>query len=150
MDEVISPDLSSLIFEKVREHIVSRALDREGEGRSATGIDTNDATDVTKVNAKATIVEKDASEPSSSSPSAMPATSVASTTSRLTALERAYNHEVLYIIGKEQMKVKPGTNFFRKIMLRAFLFIRENTRTKIASLDVDRDRVIEVGFVKDV
>jgi KUP system potassium uptake protein len=150
MDEVISPDLSSLIFEKVREHIVSRALDREGEGRSATGIDANGAIDVTKINGKVALGEKDASEPSSSEPSARPAISVSSTTSRLTVLERAYNHEVLYIIGKEQMKVKPGTNFFRKIMLRAFLFIRDNTRTKIASLDVDRDRVIEVGFVKDV
>ncbi|KAF1964623.1 potassium transporter [Bimuria novae-zelandiae CBS 107.79] len=154
MDEVITPDLASLIFEKVRSHIVSRALDREGEGPTATGADLNDVADVTKVNAKAAETEKDASNPSSSDPGARvaptPTMSVTSTTSRLTALERAFNHEVLYIIGKEQMKVKPGTNFVRKTLLRAFLFIRENTRTKIASLDVDRDRVIEVGFVKDV
>lgn len=154
MDEVITPDLALLIFEKVRNHIVSRALDREGEGRSASGTDANSAPDVTKVNAKIAVSEKDASVPSSSAanarPGATPAASVSSTTSRLTALERAFNHEVLYIIGKEQMKVKPGTNIFRKALLRAFLFIRENTRTKIASLDVDRDRVIEVGFVKDV
>ncbi|KAL5472919.1 hypothetical protein PMIN07_000337 [Paraphaeosphaeria minitans] len=154
MDEVITPDLASLIFEKVRNHIVSRALDREGEGKSASGTDTNSAADVTKVIAKTAVSEKETSAPSSSEvnarPAATPATSVSSTTSRLTALERAFNHEVLYIIGKEQMKVKLGTNFFRKTLLRAFLFIRENTRTKIASLDVDRDRVIEVGFVKDV
>jgi KUP system potassium uptake protein len=154
MDEVITPDLSSLIFEKVRNHIVSRALDREGEEKSNSGTDLNNTTDVTKVNAKVAVSEKDASLPSSSEPSARPVPtptmSVSSTTARLTALERAFNHEVLYIIGKEQMKVKPGTNIVRKTLLRAFLFIRENTRTKIASLDVDRDRVIEVGFVKDV
>ncbi|KAJ4351516.1 uncharacterized protein N0V89_006859 [Didymosphaeria variabile] len=154
MDEVITPDLASLIFEKVRNHIVTRALDREGEGKSTTATDANNGADVNKVNAKVAVSEKDASEPPSSEPSARPAptptASVSSTTARLTALERAFNHEVLYIIGKEQMKVKPGTNLFRKILLRAFLFIRENTRTKIASLDVDRDHVIEVGFVKDV
>lgn len=152
MDEVITPDLASLIFEKVREHIVSRALDREGEGKSASGTDSNSAADATKVNVK-NVSEKDTTMPSSSAnlkPATSPAASVSSTTSRLTVLERAYNHEVLYIIGKEQMKVKPGTNFLRKALLRAFLFIRENTRTKIASLDVERDRVIEVGFVKDV
>lgn len=154
MDEVISPDLASLVFEKVRNHIVSRALDREGEGISTSGTDVNNATNLTKVNEKLAVTEKDPSAPSSSEPSARPIAtptmSASSTTSRLTALERAFKHEVLYIIGKEQMKVKPNTNLFRKAMLRAFLFIRENTRTKIASLDVARDRVIEVGFVKDV
>jgi len=142
MDEVITPDLGSLIYEKVRNHIITRALDREGESKTATGAE-----------AKEPVIEE-ASVPSTPIPSARqgatPTPSTSSTTARLTALERAFKHEVLYIIGKEQMKVKPGTNYIRKILLRAFLFIRENTRTKIASLDVDRSRVIEVGFVKDV
>jgi KUP system potassium uptake protein len=157
MDEVITPDLASLIYEKVRDHIVTRALDREGERLppAATGTDLGAApTDLSKVNANFAVSEKDSSTPSSSDPSARqgqtPSMSVSSTTARLTAIERAFNHEVLYIMGKEQMKVKTGTSFVRKMLLHAFLFIRENTRTKIASLDVDRDRVIEVGFVKDV
>ncbi|KAF1991390.1 potassium transporter [Aulographum hederae CBS 113979] len=68
----------------------------------------------------------------------------------LSTLSRAFNHEVLYIMGKEQMFVKPGTNLVRKGLLMAFLWLRENTRTKIASLGVERGKVIEVGFVKDV
>lgn len=158
MDEVITPDLASLIYEKVRNHIVSRALDREGEKSSmltATGVNAGNISDASKVNAKLTSVEKDKDTSTSSSnlsavQATSPSPSTSSTTSRLTALERAFNHQVLYIMGKEQMKVKTGTNFVRMVLLRAFLFIRENTRTKIASLDVDRDRVIEVGFVKDV
>lgn len=156
MDEVITPDLASLIFEKVRNHIVTRALDREGEAQtvpSATGTDVSGGKDLKHLNSKLAVVEKDEYAASSSDPSAKQAptpASTSSTTARLTALERAFNHEVLYIIGKEQMKVKSETNFVRKLLLRAFLFIRDNTRTKIASLDVDRDRVIEVGFVKDV
>jgi KUP system potassium uptake protein len=48
------------------------------------------------------------------------------------------------------MKVKVGTNIIRRFFLKAFLFIRENSRAKIASLSVPMDKVIEVGFVKDV
>ncbi|KAF2645314.1 potassium transporter [Massarina eburnea CBS 473.64] len=157
MDEVITPDLASLVFEKVRNHIVSRALDREGERQSApvsTGTDIAAPTNLNQINTKLTVIEKAESVPSSSDPSARqaptPTMSATSTTARLTVLERAFNHEVLYIMGKEQMKVKSGTGFVRKALLNAFLFIRDNSRTKIASLDLDRARVIEVGFVKDV
>jgi KUP system potassium uptake protein len=157
MDEVITPDLASLIFEKVYNHIVTRALDHEGEHSVApktTGADVANGKDMNHVNGKLAANEKDEQAASSSDPSIkqayVPTPSASGTAARLAALERAFNHEVLYIIGKEQMKVKNKTNFVRKTLLRAFLFIRDNTRTKIASLDVDRDRVIEVGFVKDV
>jgi KUP system potassium uptake protein len=134
MDEVITPDLASLIFEKVRNHIIARALEREGEkALSPTGVEAE------KTSASET-VSGGASTPSRSS----------TTSARLEALERAYNHEVLYIIGKEQMKVRADTNIVRRFFLKAFLFIRDNSRAKIASLDVPMDKVIEVGFVKDV
>ncbi|KAF1955950.1 potassium transporter [Byssothecium circinans] len=157
MDEVITPDLASLIFDKVRNHIVTRALDREGEQQYAptsTGTDIPVPINLNKLNAKVVVAEKDESIPSSSDPSAgqvpTPPMSATSTTARLTALERAFNHEVLYLMGKEQMKVKSGTSFVRKVLLKAFLFIRDNSRSKISNLNLDRDRVIEVGFVKDI
>jgi KUP system potassium uptake protein len=154
MDEVITPDLASLIFEKVKDHIFERALDREGEKPvAATGTEVGKGNlerldDTSNLSDKPTILETGA--PGSGERN-IPSPSRSSTTSaRLGALERAYNHEVLYIIGKETMKVRAGTNIIRKFFLHAFLFIRENTRAKIASLDVDMDKVIEVGFVKDV
>ncbi|KAF2473678.1 potassium transporter [Lindgomyces ingoldianus] len=162
MDEVITPDLASLIFEKVRDHIILRALDRENEKAPAvTGADTSNQNELNNVNnsgGKTTIAEKylglGSDIPSSSDPSTMQASTPSSngptTTSRLSALERAFNHEVLYIIGKEQLKVKAGTNLVRAILLKAFLFLRENTRTKIASLKIPTEKIIEVGFVKDV
>ncbi|KAF2820149.1 potassium transporter [Ophiobolus disseminans] len=141
MDEVITPDLAALIYDQVQKHIVSRALDREGEKASSTG----------------TAVEQTSARPAAGAsafiraPTPSPSTgSSGSTSSRLESLERAYNHEVLYIIGKEQMKVRRGTNFVRKVVLETFLFLRENTRAKIASLKVPMDKVIEIGFVKEV
>jgi len=65
-------------------------------------------------------------------------------------LDAAYTHQILYIIGKVSMKVKPGTNLVRATLLKAFLWMRENSRTKVADLRVPGDRVIEVGFVKEV
>ena len=124
MDGVITPNLATLIYEKVRDHIVQRALDREGEKAVGSGVENSERDNVSSRNS--------------------------TTSSRLEALERAYHHKVLYITGKEQMKINPGTNLVRRFFLQVFLFIRDNTRTKIASLDIPMDKVIEVGFVKDI
>jgi KUP system potassium uptake protein len=53
-------------------------------------------------------------------------------------------------MGKEQMKIHPGMNIFRKALLEAFLFMRENSRTKMASLNIPIDQLVEVGFVKEI
>jgi KUP system potassium uptake protein len=65
-------------------------------------------------------------------------------------LEDAYAHKVLYIMGKEQMKIREGTSWARRILLWVFLWIRDNTRNKMANLRVPTDRVIEVGFLKEI
>jgi KUP system potassium uptake protein len=68
----------------------------------------------------------------------------------LDIIEHAYSAQTTYIMGKEQMKVKPGSNIVRKIFLELFLWIRENSRTKMASLDIPIDNLVEVGFVKEI
>ena len=163
MDEVISPDLASLIFEKVRDHIIRRVLDKEGPIANSTGVSIGNLPTVTpteegetkgseqsdaSVGKRATVT---ATEAGSSTNEDEKRTSLEpSISASLEALQRAYDHEVLYIIGKEQMRVKGGTAIFRRILLKTFLFLRDNTRTKIANLKVQADRVIEVGVVKDV
>jgi KUP system potassium uptake protein len=72
------------------------------------------------------------------------------TTSEIANLEAAYSHKVLYIVGKEQMKINPETALIRKILLRIFLWIRDNTRNKMAKLRLPTDKLIEVGFVKEI
>jgi KUP system potassium uptake protein len=53
-------------------------------------------------------------------------------------------------MGKEQMKIKKGTNFGRKFFLWLFLWIRENSRTKMADLNLPFDNLVEVGFIKEI
>jgi KUP system potassium uptake protein len=60
------------------------------------------------------------------------------------------DHKVLYIIGKEEMKIRTGASYVRKVLLRLFLWIRDNTRNKMANLRVPTDKVIEMGFLKEI
>jgi KUP system potassium uptake protein len=68
----------------------------------------------------------------------------------LDLLERAHAFQTVYVVGKEQMKIQKGTNVIRKALLEAFLWIRENSRTKIADMNIPVGSLVEVGFVKEI
>ncbi|KAK3694429.1 potassium transporter-domain-containing protein [Podospora appendiculata] len=68
----------------------------------------------------------------------------------LARLDRSYASKVMYIVGKEQMKINLNSSVGRKVALSIFLWIRENTRAKIANLQLAMDRLVEVGFVKEI
>lgn len=64
----------------------------------------------------------------------------------LDELRRAHEAQVVYVLGKEAMRIKKnGHNapaLIRNILLWMFLWLREKSRTKLA----DVDKVVEVGF----
>ncbi|KAL8849107.1 MAG: hypothetical protein Q9221_005876 [Calogaya cf. arnoldii] len=71
----------------------------------------------------------------------------------LLSLVSAYEDQVVYIVGKEQMRIREAMGckpqgWCRRIGLAAFLWIRTNTGSKIANLNVDVDKLVEIGFVK--
>ncbi|KAH6609144.1 hypothetical protein Trco_002490 [Trichoderma cornu-damae] len=75
----------------------------------------------------------------------------------LETLRAAYGSQMVYILGKEAMKVKRGssmtsrlTGIFRSFVLWMFLWMRENSRTKLADLNIDADKLLEVGFLKEI
>jgi KUP system potassium uptake protein len=125
-DEVITPDLAAVVYEQIRLYILS------GDPKSNLTPDDKE--------------EKSGDE---STPAAEKVGGE-SYNAELATLDAAFAHKIIYIIGKEQMKTKPKTNYFRKVLLWAFLWIRDNTRTKMANLNVPMDRVIEVGFLKQI
>ncbi|KAL8842744.1 MAG: hypothetical protein Q9170_000400 [Blastenia crenularia] len=72
---------------------------------------------------------------------------------QLSALQVAFRDQVVYVVGKEQMRIREVTgckprSWFRRIALAAFLWIRSNTGSKIANLNIDVDKLVEIGFVK--
>lgn len=127
MDEVVTKDLAALMFWHLREFVVKE--DR-GEIVAPPPTIPMDAADE-----KAAAAAREADEAG---------------TLGLHELQEAYDHRVLYIIGKEQMKVRANSPVWRVFLLKIFLFIRDYSRTKMENLKVPTDRLVEIGFIKEV
>ncbi len=59
------------------------------------------------------------------------------------------------MLGKEAMRIRRPSRWgpwslSRRVLLEVFLWIRENSRTKLADMDIDMDKMVEVGFVKEI
>ena len=137
-DEIITPDLASVIYHQVRQHLLAEGTTGETTNRhvdlgAAVTIseDSNDGQHVSNNPVEEKLIEEYSD-------------------TRVATLDRAFSHRVLYIIGKEQMKIMKGTNYFRQVLLWMFLWVRENTRAKMANLRVPTDKIIEVGFLKEI
>lgn len=79
-----------------------------------------------------------------------PRTTTISTSHRLSALEAASSAQTLYLVGKQQMRISASYNIFKKIVLGVFLWVRENSRSKMEKLNVPMERLVEVGFVGEI
>jgi KUP system potassium uptake protein len=130
-DEVISPDLASVVYEQIRIYSERNEEDKVTVLNGNAGSPPNVAVGQ----------DLDAMTGKYGAESGNP---------ELAILEAAFAHKVLYIIGKEQMRIKANTGYFRKFLLHIFLWTRENSRAKMANLNVPADRVIEVGFLKEI
>jgi KUP system potassium uptake protein len=137
-DEIITPNLASIIFEQVRRYLVEKQTDAQTRALPARpeAIKNEDQDHTLDHVATSSEEKKTVDEERYAS--------------EVAKLENAYSHKILYIMGKEQMKIKEGTNYFRGLLLWIFLWIRDNTRPKMANLRVPTDKVIEVGFLKEI
>jgi KUP system potassium uptake protein len=199
MDEVISPDLSALIYEHIRNWVIRQAhrAEDEREAKERDGLQVIQAVKKSEDNGgvlqpmDGTENGKDGSDSNTngiseatSGDSAPPAAAASDSpapaatndalgapaatfsdpekkrepielrnekvAAELARLDRAYATKVMYVVGKEQMRIKKGTHIPRRIVLELFLWIRDNTRAKIANLRLAMERVVEVGFVKEI
>lgn len=72
---------------------------------------------------------------------------------RLEDIKAAYEDQIIYVVGKEQMRIRERQNardLCRRTALAAFLWLRGNTGSKVANLNIDVDKLVELGFVKVV
>ncbi|KAI1259324.1 potassium transporter [Xylariaceae sp. FL1019] len=162
MDEVITPDLAALIYEQVRQFVVHKAvgadLDYGSESTAAAsgsekpGNETPESKDVPSASENDLGATTSFDEQGKGKRRQIGAAELSDEQIRgeLGCVDRAYATKVMYIVGKEQMKIKTEASIFRRIVLHTFLIIRENTRAKVANLRLAMDRVVEVGFVKDI
>ncbi|KAK4200042.1 potassium transporter-domain-containing protein [Triangularia verruculosa] len=174
MDEVISPDLAALIYTQVRKAVIRQATERLGLAPRDAGDDDHDEInaekikgqtdgDTTSTSARTTVTGLAVGPPGSIPGQGGHGLNLRANAARLPVelrdqevadelaqLDRAFAAKIMYIVGKEQMRVRRTSPIGRRIVLSIFLWIRENTRAKIANLRLAMDRVVEVGFIKEI
>lgn len=134
-DNVLTTDLGLLIYENLRAFIVREASHTNFPNPTI------------------------ASENSSSSTSTAPPTDNHANNEyhpptlrqSLNTLQSAYEDQVVHIVGKEQMRIGTVHNaqgWARSVALAAFLWLRSNTGSKVANMNLDVEKLVEVGFVK--
>ncbi|OAP55813.1 potassium uptake protein [Fonsecaea erecta] len=136
-DEVVSQNLGLLLHDQVRDFLAHEGIgDNEASHAGPYKMHGNGAKQVVlgekALNSESTSLEQSA------------------LTERLSELQHAFSKQVVYIVGKEQLRVKARTNIVRRAVLEAFLWVRENTRTKVQALNIPVDKLVEVGFIKEI
>ncbi|XXG94168.1 hypothetical protein Hte_000420 [Hypoxylon texense] len=177
MDEVITPDLAALIYEQVRNYVIQDAVGNgNGNGNgggprvevaaaedhedhedhelqsnaTSTGVSGPTTTDAESRSQEAKTARETSSEKKLRAPRVL-ALADEAIKAELGRLDRAFASKVMYVVGKEQMRIRAHpASFPRRVVLTTFLWIRDNTRAKIANLRLAMDRVVEVGFVKEI
>lgn len=141
-DEVITNDLGLLLYEQVRNYIIREGVEMPPE---YTPSEEDLAVEKDRI-----IRTRSISFAGEHMKAQRTSFEQAELKARLAELQKAYDSQVVYMVGKEQMRIKKSDGIFKKIMLGAFLWIRDNTRTKVQALNVSVEKLVEVGFVKEI
>ena len=126
-DHVITPDLAGLVYKTVRKAIVH-------------GNVTTPPLDVIGMPSTSDVLEKHVES----------GTVDANTAYRLRRIDDAFASQSLYLVGKQKMRINPKYNILKRMVLGLFLWIRENSRSKIEKLDVPVQNLVEIGFVREI
>lgn len=141
-DEAITRDLGAVIYEQLRNFVIRDSSNIVAPNASSTTPEKPDSTSSSSNSPPETIARV---QPSSQQQQQLLASQ------RLAALESAYADQVVYVVGKEQMRIREDggiKGWMRRITLSAFLWLRGNTGSKVANMNIDVDKLVEVGFVK--
>lgn len=138
-DQIMTSDLGLLIYENLRAFIIREGVSFEAGNTTTTNSEDSASSSITPNHATAAFMPENHHN--------------AQTLVRenLAALQAAYEDQVVHIVGKEQMRigeVKDAKGWVRRIALAAFLWLRSNTGSKVANMNLDVEKLVEVGFVK--
>jgi len=130
LDNVLTSDLGLLIYENIRNFIIRE----EADAKTPPSKDPNPSSE------------------SSSSSNPQPTAQHPPIHQNLTALQSAYEDQVVHIVGKEQMRIgetcRGPKSWARRVALATFLWLRSNTGSKVANMELEPGKLVEVGFVK--
>ncbi|KAL9066379.1 MAG: hypothetical protein Q9161_007598 [Pseudevernia consocians] len=162
-DEVLTSDLGVLIYDNIRsfiirEHGMSAAptplpesnSNSSAEESTSTSSDSFDPASPTNTNNN----NNNNNPPFNISSEFANNSNQQYVRAALASLQKAYEDQVVHIVGKEQMRIRELRGWDnvggagRKFALAAFLWLRSNTGSKVANMNLDVEKLVEVGFVK--
>lgn len=197
-DQIVTKDLGNVVYTEIRKHIIRSsqgfsspttvAIDdaivsgpRPDTVDSMTRASTSNSGDsmtgeVSLPDSKGMATSTSVDVPqlqSTSLPVSALSSSDGNVANALTALDRAYTTQTVYIVGKEQLRLTKGpavtfralfgretfreswselvgSKAGRRFVLVIFMWIRENTRARVSSMKIPVEKLVEVGFVKEV
>lgn len=147
-DSPVIPQLGRVVYDEVRRYIIHYEAAKSSPSMT-TGIDI--LTSLTSEKEKESF-----SEPSSTAPPSGMTTPTAhpyqTTARRLESLDNAYETQVLFIVGKLQLRYPEASkyNIVKRVLLMAFLWMRESTMEKVTSMKVSMDKLVECGFIREI
>ena len=169
-DEVITRDLGMLVFEQLRNYVIREGS--ESAMRNAAVETHEDMADTSNTSTtesatgqpttRITFHDRPKNTQTTSDPPEAfteqekglgvpwPSFDQASVSKKLADLQCAYDNQVVYVVGKEQLRISPKTSIVHRVLLAAYVWLRENTRSKVQALNVEVDKLVEVGFVKEM
>lgn len=146
-DEVITSDLGLLIYENIRNYIIHE----RGMSTAPTPLPESTSTSEDSTSSSS---DNNHNTPFNISAEFANTSKQQHVRQALAALQAAYEDQVVHIVGKEQMRIREVQGWgnvgglSRKIALAAFLWLRSNTGSKVANMNLDVEKLVEVGFVK--
>ena len=143
-DVVVTENLGDLVYQELRRYIIGSWAQHAPALAAVAPVATSADPSVASSSAGTT-------RPASTAPHGESATDDRRVAKRLEVLDEAYAAQTVYIVGKEQLRLlKARNNVAKRAVLGIFLWIRDNTRAKVASMKIPIEKLVEVGFVKEI
>lgn len=162
-EQAVSPQIGRIVYDEVRKYVVS--LGRRPAPFSGHGPQTEPAAGIMNgEDATRTPADTDKDLESTPADTEKGHTSTAGSVTegnvmeldeqiqqRLEVLDSAYRSQTIYMLGKEHLKLPDtGVNFFKKVLLGAYLWMRDSTGEKVVAFRIPVNKMVEVGFIKEL
>ncbi|KAF2838970.1 putative potassium transporter 5 [Patellaria atrata CBS 101060] len=133
-DRVVSPNLANIVYEQLRHYIAtSPPTPHHASSSSSEPIDIHSTSAATLA------------------PRTVDALCESDISRRVHLLDAAYAKQVVYVVGKEELRLLvEKNNRLKRMVLGVFLWVRSNSRSRIAQMRVPVEKLVEVGFVREI
>ncbi|KAE9965189.1 hypothetical protein BLS_007800 [Venturia inaequalis] len=147
-DSPVIPQLGLVVYDEVRKYII-----HDGAAQQNPATTTCMDLPVSSSTSSAEKENKTFTQPSTPTTfGSISSPSFQTTATRLAALDNAYKTQVLFIVGKLQLRHNEASkyNIIKRTLLLAFLWMRESTMEKVTSMKVSMDKLVECGFIREI